>query len=253
MATKARKKKSSKPISTEAKYWLSEDGLLLLECWARDGYTYQDIANRIGITERALSYWRKTYPKIDNALAKGREVVDYMVENALLKSALGYKTKETKVTTVIQHGTVVETIKEETEKEQAPNVSAIQCWLYNRKSDKWKNMNSQRNIIDDIDEDTSIEIKVTRAGSKNNESEQSDSSTTIESEDTWTLSEEGEETEVNSSITISKLSPEEAAERRETKRKQKEEESALLTKVEDDPDDLDYWPDDWTEDDEEEW
>lgn len=251
MATKTRKKKSSKPISTEAEYWLTEDGLLLLECWARDGYTYQDIANRIGVTSRALSYWRKTYSEIDNALAKGREVVDYMVENALLKSALGYKTKETKVTTVIQHGTVVETIKEETEKEQAPNVSAAQCWLYNRKPDKWKNMNSRSNLIDDIDEDTSIEIKVTRAG-KNNEQERSDSSTTTDSEDTWTLSEGEEETEVNSSITISKLSPEEAEERRENKRKQKEAESGLLTKVVDDPDDLDYWPDDWQEDDEEE-
>ena len=24
--------------------WLEEDNLMLLECWARDGYTFQDIA-----------------------------------------------------------------------------------------------------------------------------------------------------------------------------------------------------------------
>lgn len=248
----ARKKKSSKPLSTEPAYWLSEDGLLLLECWARDGYTYQDIANRVGVTERSLQNWRRTYPEIDNVLAKGREVVDYMVENALLKSALGYRTKETKVTTVIQNGTVVETIKEETEKEQAPNVSAAQCWLYNRKPDKWKNMNSRSNIIDDIDEDTSIEIKVTRAASKNNEQERSDSSTTTDPEDTWTMPEGEEEVEVNSSITISKMSPEELESRRKEKQKRENEENGLLTKVEDDPDDLDYWPDDWQEEDEEE-
>lgn len=242
------KKKSSKPLSTEAEYWLSEDCLLLLECWARDGYTYQDIANRIGVSERALSYWRKTYPEIDNALARGREVVDYMVENALLKSALGYKTKEVKVTTVVQMGQVVETIKEETEKEQAPNVSAIQCWLYNRKSKTWKNMNSRSNMIEDlVDEDTSIKIEVTRAGSKNNEQDHSNSTTNDELEDTWTLSEDGEETEVNSSITISKMSPEEAETRRKAKEKKKKEENALQTKVDYDPDDLDYWPDDWQE------
>lgn len=241
------KKKSSKPLSTEAEYWLSEDCLLLLECWARDGYTYQDIANRIGVTSRALSYWRETYPEIDNALARGREVVDYMVENALLKSALGYKTKEVKVTTVVQMGQVVETIKEETEKEQAPNVSAIQCWLYNRKSKKWKNMNSRSNMIEDlVDEDTSIKIEVTRAGSKNNEQDHSNSTTNDELEDTWTLSEDGEEIEVNSSITISKMSPEEVETRRKAKEKQKKED-ALQTKVDYDPDDLDYWPDDWQE------
>ena len=37
-------------IATE---WLEEDNLMLLECWARDGYTFQDIANRIGKIGRA--------------------------------------------------------------------------------------------------------------------------------------------------------------------------------------------------------
>ena len=37
---------------------------------------------------------KKQYPDIDKALKAGREIIDYKVENALLKSALGYKTKE---------------------------------------------------------------------------------------------------------------------------------------------------------------
>ena len=143
--------------------WLEEDNLMLLECWARDGYTFEDIANKIGISSRALSKWREKYPEINNALKAGREIVDYKVENALLKSALGYKTKEVKVTTIMRHGKVIETQTEKLEKEQAPNVSAIQCWLYNRLPKKWKNMNSQKNIFDDMDEDTSIQVTVTRA------------------------------------------------------------------------------------------
>ena len=77
----------------QATDWFEEENLMLLECWTRDGYTFEDIANKIGITTVALRTWRKQYPEIDKALKAGREIVDYKVENALLKSALGYKTK----------------------------------------------------------------------------------------------------------------------------------------------------------------
>ena len=68
----------------------------------------------------------------------------------------------------MRYGKVVETQKEVTEKEFAPNVSAIQMWLYNRQKDKWRNMNVQKSLTDDLEEDTSIEITVKRAS--NNES-----------------------------------------------------------------------------------
>ena len=146
--------------------WLEEDNLMLLSCWSRDGYTYQDIANKIGITTKCLTTWRKKFEEIDEALKQGREIIDYKVENALLKSALGYQTKEVKVTTTIRKGVAVETIKEVTNKEQAPNVSAIQCWLYNRLPHKWKKNRDQ--LIELNDEESSIQISVIR-GSKNEE------------------------------------------------------------------------------------
>lgn len=221
--------------------WLEEDNLMLLECWTRDGYTFQDIANRIGVTVETLRAWRRQYPEIDEALKKGREIIDYKVENALLKSALGYKTKEVKVTTTMRHGKVVETIKEVTDKEQAPNVSAIQCWLYNRTPKKWKNMNSRTNILDDMDEDTSIHVTVTRA-----------SKATAQTQSDDTVDEEWQD-EVNQSIEIRKSTEEEkkAADKVKAQNKKKGETKAL-TKVESEPeDDLDYWPDDWEDD--EEW
>ena len=67
--------------------WLEDDKLMLLEAWARDGYTYVDIADRIGIAPSTLRKWRTQYEEIDKALKTGREIIDYKVENALLKGS----------------------------------------------------------------------------------------------------------------------------------------------------------------------
>lgn len=234
------KKTKNECIAAE---WLEEDNLMLLECWARDGYTFQDIANRIGIAVSTLRGWRAQYPDIDNALKKGREIIDYKVENALLKSALGYHTKEVKVTTTIRFGKTVETIKEVTDKEQAPNVSAIQCWLYNRLPNKWKKNRDQ--LIELDDEDTKIQVTVTRASASQSTTAQQDE--TAEDKE-W-------QDEVNQSIEIRSTTEEERADAAKRKAQTKDESSQKLsTKVENEAsdEDLDYWPDDW-EDEDEEW
>lgn len=216
--------------------WLEEDNLMLLSCWSRDGYTYQDIANKIGITTKCLTTWRKKFEEIDEALKQGREIIDYKVENALLKSALGYQTKEVKVTTTIKKGVVVETIKEVTNKEQAPNVSAIQCWLYNRLPHKWKKNRDQ--FIELNDEESSIQISVIR-GSKNEEKNNTEDKEWME--------------DVNQEIEIKRN--EEYYEAKENKQKQKQTKSeqaktkkSIPTKAETaETIDRDYWPDDWEE------
>lgn len=70
--------------------WLEPDGLLLLQSWARDGLTDEQIAGNMGISHTTLYEWRKKYPNISEALKKGKEVVDVEVENALYKRAIGY-------------------------------------------------------------------------------------------------------------------------------------------------------------------
>lgn len=232
------KKTKNECIATE---WLEEDNLMLIECWARDGYTFQDIANRIGIAVSTLRGWRAQYPEFDEALKRGREIIDYKVENALLKSALGYKTKEVKVTTTMRYGKVVETVKEVTNKEQAPNVSAIQCWLYNRLPNKWKK--NRDNLIELDEEDTKIQVTVTRASQSTKPNAQHDD----------TVDEEWQD-EVNQSIEIRSMTEEEQAEAAKKKAKAKSESSQKLsTKVESEAndEDLDYWPDDWEDEDEE--
>lgn len=121
--------------------WLEPEGLLKIEGWARDGLTDKQIAYNIGITEQTLNVWKKQFPSISESLKKGKEVVDRIVENALLKRALGYKYEEVKTKT--EMGVVTEVTK--TVKEVVPDVTAQIFWLKNRKPDTWRDKREPEN------------------------------------------------------------------------------------------------------------
>lgn len=88
--------------------WLEPEGLALLEGWARDGLTDEQIAGKCGVVRTTLYEWKKQHPDISDALKRGKEVVDYQVEKALLLKAL------------------------------CGDVTAQIFWLKNRKPDKWR-------------------------------------------------------------------------------------------------------------------
>ena len=69
-------------------YWISEDGLILIEGWARDGLTDEQIAHNMGIATGTLYEWKKKYHELAEALKKTKEIVDRQVENALFKKAM---------------------------------------------------------------------------------------------------------------------------------------------------------------------
>lgn len=102
-------------------YWRTNDGLMLIKAWARDGLTHEQIAHNIGINVATLYDWKSRFDDIGEALKRGREVVDFEVENALLKRALGY--------TVIEN---------DRERYIPPDVGAMCFWLKNRKGDTWR-------------------------------------------------------------------------------------------------------------------
>lgn len=115
-------------------YWLTKEGLTLLEGWARDGLVDAQLAHNIGISTCTLYEWKRRFPKIGEALKKGKEIVDIEVENALLKRALGYSYTET-MTEESDDGTKYR----ETTKFVPPDTTAQIFWLRNRKPEKWRN------------------------------------------------------------------------------------------------------------------
>lgn len=102
----------------------------LVEGWARDGLTDEQIASNLGIAPGTLYEWKKRYPEFSKALKNGKEVVDLQVENALLRNALGFEYVEEVVT---NRGEVV-TVR----KYERPNTTAQIFWLKNRLPEKWR-------------------------------------------------------------------------------------------------------------------
>ena len=65
---------------------LTENGRILLEGWARDGLTDEQIAAELDVTPQELSALAEKFPEIAEAINRGREA-DRMVEKALLERA----------------------------------------------------------------------------------------------------------------------------------------------------------------------
>ena len=93
------------------KYTINDnDKLLLIEGYARDGAKEKDIAEALGISHNTLVNLKSKYTEINEALRKGKEIVDYAVENALLRKALSGDT------------------------------TAQMFWLKNRKPSQWRDL-----------------------------------------------------------------------------------------------------------------
>ncbi|MDK4482055.1 transposase [Fusobacterium necrophorum] len=117
-----------------------KDKLILVEGWARDGLTDEQIAKNLGIGIRTLYEYKEKYPQFSQSLKKGKEVIDIEVENALLRRALGYRYTETAKEKKIINGKEHIAVKETT-KEVVPDVTAQIFWLKNRRANKWKDKN----------------------------------------------------------------------------------------------------------------
>lgn len=120
--------------------WLTPEGLIKLEGWARDGLTNEQIAKNIGVNPDTLYTWIKKYPEISESLKRGKEVIDRQVENALLKRALGYQYKEVTQERIFREetGMFEMTATKVVTKEVQPDVTAQIFWLKNRKPVDWR-------------------------------------------------------------------------------------------------------------------
>ena len=114
--------------------WLTEDGLLKIRGWARDGLIDKQIAHNMGVAWSTLKIWKNRFPELAEAISKSKEVVDREVENALFKRAMGYWVTETETTT-FSDGTTKTTEKH---RHIVPDTTAQIFWLKNRKPDEWR-------------------------------------------------------------------------------------------------------------------
>lgn len=120
--------------------WLSPDGLLRLQGWARRGLTDEQIAHNIGIGRDTLYTWKNRFPDIANALKKTKELVDDEVENALLKSAEGFEYEEETWERQWNSakGEFELVLTKKTKKMFPPSNTAQIFWLKNRRPDLWR-------------------------------------------------------------------------------------------------------------------
>jgi hypothetical protein len=152
--TKKTEPKKKKRLGRTPKYetWLEPDNLIRLEGWARDGLNDEQIAHNIGINVSTLYAWKVKYKDFSEALKRGKEVVDILVENALLKSAMGYKFDEVVQERIYNPETGESEIVEvkRTTKDVQPNPTSLIFWLKNRQPEKWRD---KKNI------DAAVEVR----------------------------------------------------------------------------------------------
>ena len=120
----------------------------MIQGWARDGLTLAQIAHNMGCALGTLCQWKNDYPEINEALKKGKEVVDREVENALFKRTQGY-TVELKKTFKVKETLYNENGRKIADKERlevgideqyiSPDTTAQIFWLKNRKPEQWRN------------------------------------------------------------------------------------------------------------------
>ena len=112
----------------------------MIEGWARQGLTDEQIAKNMGIKKSTFYDWLKKYPDISESLKKGKAPVDFEVENALYKRAVGFEYEEIETVEEEVDG-VFKTRVKRTQKTALPDTSAIIFWLKNRKPEQWRKMN----------------------------------------------------------------------------------------------------------------
>lgn len=120
--------------------YLTDDGLLLLEGWARDGIPDKVIAkNKIGISESTFSQWKLREPVISSALKKGRAPVAEEIESTMYDMCRVQIYKDTvEEITTDANGKVISKHKRITTREVAPNSTLIIFALKNLKPEKWR-------------------------------------------------------------------------------------------------------------------
>lgn len=110
-----------------AEEWLTNDNLIRIQGWARDGLTNEQIAENMGIKVQTLYVWKNKFVELNDALKETKEICDRCVENALYQKALQGDT------------------------------TAMIFWLKNRKQFSWRD---KQEVEANVKGDYNIEIEI---------------------------------------------------------------------------------------------
>lgn len=116
-------------------FWLSEEGLMLISGWRKNGVPLLKIATEnIGISKTAWWGWYKGSEELRKACAVSKEVADYAVEDALYRRAVGYYYWEEQWELVEGEVRLTKKFK----KHMPPDTKAIMQYLFNRRPETWR-------------------------------------------------------------------------------------------------------------------
>jgi hypothetical protein len=117
----------------------TEDFPILAEGYAREGLNDKEIAAKLGISIAQYYVYQNDNPDFSESIKRGKAPVDTMVENALLKRALGYDyTEQTTEIKMDAKGIPQPAMVKNTVKHVAGDIGAMAFWLKNRKPAEWK-------------------------------------------------------------------------------------------------------------------
>lgn len=114
--------------------------LLLIEAWARNGLTDEDICKNLDVSIAAFSNYKLEYMELKESLKTNKDAADVIVENSLYKRALGYVydevTREQKLDPLT--GEISLVVTKVVTKEVVADTTAQIFWLKNRKPGQWR-------------------------------------------------------------------------------------------------------------------
>lgn len=116
-------------------FWLSDEGLMLISGWRKQGIPLTRIATEcVGVSKTAWWGWYKESEKLRDACTISLDIANATVEDALFKRAVGYDYDEE--TWELVEGELRRT--RVIRKHVPPETKAIMQWLFNRLPNRWR-------------------------------------------------------------------------------------------------------------------
>lgn len=120
--------------------WITEDGRRLIKGWARDGLTDEEIAKKMDISASTFYEWQKKYSEISEAIKRGREPTNVILEDTAFERATQWRTvkevtKEPRLNR--KTGKIELIVVKEVEKRIPPDSTLLIFLMKNRMKEKY--------------------------------------------------------------------------------------------------------------------